>query len=186
MSDPNYDLSYLRACLDELEPYLLSKELFWPVSAPAQIRSFPKLTLGNLLLSIKRLKANSNTGQLSPEQRTEYAQLARKVETTQQQWTAAWEAKTIREYRSRLRQWTHYLNDLGKEPETHAPYYRSEVRVRVLLELLGEYITAEEQHPLAVLDIALHGQIKPSDFIWDSELQAEFSQQEFWFLYGTI
>ena len=53
MTNPMYELSYVRASLDQLQAYLLSKELFWPVSPPAGIRSFPKLTLSSLLLAIK-------------------------------------------------------------------------------------------------------------------------------------
>jgi hypothetical protein len=186
MSDSNYDLGYLRASLDELKAYLLSKELFWPVSTPRGFRSFPMLTIGNLLLSIKKIKASSNTGQLSPEQRTEYAQLARKVDEIHHQWTAAWEAKSIWEFGSRLRQWGNYLNELINKEETHAVYYSSEVRVRVLLELLGEYASTADQEALAQLDEMLRAKLKFSDFIWSTELQPEFLHQDYWFLYGKI
>ena len=186
MTNPIYELSYIRASLDQLQAYLLSKELFWPVSPPVGIRSFPKLTLSSLLLAIKKLRAISSTSQLDPAQRTETAQLDRKISEIHQKWTAAWEAKAIREFRSRLRQWSHFLNDLEKNEEAHAPYYSSEVRVRVLIALLKEYATEDEKQALAQLDAVLQARLKPTDFIWNAELELEFPAQEFWFLYSTI
>ncbi|MEN8241955.1 MAG: hypothetical protein ABFS17_08545 [Chloroflexota bacterium] len=181
MSKPQDDLSYIRASLEELETYLLSKDLFWPVSTPAGMRTFPKLTLGNLLLAIKKL--NAYTG---PAVQREYSQITGDVEVIHNKWTTAWENKASREFGSRLRQWTHYLNDLQKNEETHAPYYPFEIRVRVLIALLDEFAAADDQQALTQLDVALQAKLTRSVFIWEPELQPEFPQDKFWFLYGKI
>jgi hypothetical protein len=184
MTEPTVEFNYLQAGLEELEAYLLSEDLFWSVTAPPKSRPLPKLTLGSLLLAIAKLKAYSTGSQLSPAQKTEYSQLKRGVEAHRDKWAVAWQTKAAREYTSRLRQWVHYLNELSKKEETHAPYYRSEVRIRVLLELLREYAPAQSQPDLDQLDVVLRPKLTAADFIWDAELQPAFPQKEYWFLYG--
>jgi hypothetical protein len=186
MKDANYELSYIRASLEELEAYLLSKELFWPVVTPPHQRPFQKLTLGNLLLSLNKLNGYSEGRQLSTTQRSVYAQLKRDIEEFRQKWTVAWETKATHEYKSRLRQWTHYLNDLNKNEEPHAPYYTSEVRIRVLLELLSEYASEDFQPGLAPLDVFFRARLHPAEFIWDTDFQSAFPHEQFWFLYGVV
>ena len=177
MSKPRHDLSYIRASLDELAAYLLSKELFWTVSTPAKVRSFPKLTIASLLLAMKKLAAISNP---------EIAQLSQDIEDFHLKWKTAWENKAKREFTSRLRQWSHYLNDLEKNEDTHAPYYPSEVRVRVLIAILSEFAEENELLTLSQLDLNLQSKLKPADFIWDAELQPEFPPEDYWFLYGKV
>ena len=54
-TDPTPEFEYLNYALDELEDYLLSGELFWPVTIrPSSGGSFLKLTVGNLLSDIKK------------------------------------------------------------------------------------------------------------------------------------
>ena len=55
MTPVEKDKSYLEASISELETYLLSQELYWPISA----RGFdlPRLTIGGILLTQARLEA---------------------------------------------------------------------------------------------------------------------------------
>jgi hypothetical protein len=186
MKDANYELSYIQAGLEELEAYLLSKEVFWPVSTPAPLRLFPKLTIGNLLLSQKKLEGYSVGGQLATVQRSTFSHLKREIEGFSEKWAVAWKTKAAQEFQSRLRQWTHYLNDLEKKIDAHAPYYNSEVRSRVLLQLLREYASQDSQTALEQLDAAFRGCFTSADFIWDQQIQSGFPQEKFWFLYGMI
>ena len=57
------DLGRLEAFLDELEPYLLSQEVFWPLDAQYAKRdpSGPRLTVGNVLLLQDRIAAARST-----------------------------------------------------------------------------------------------------------------------------
>ena len=56
----------------------------------------------------------------------------------------------------------------------------------MLIALLNEYATEAEKQALSQLDAVLQARLKPTDFIWNAELETEFPAQEFWFLYGTI
>ena len=51
MTDFAYYRTYLQAGLQELEPYLLSNQLFWPVNVSPSLGEpgYPKFTLGGFL-----------------------------------------------------------------------------------------------------------------------------------------
>jgi hypothetical protein len=59
MSSFDYELRYLNAGISELQTYLLSKELYWPIGIRASRgeKGYPRLTLGNLLLSLVKATA---------------------------------------------------------------------------------------------------------------------------------
>lgn len=182
MKDVNYELSYIQASLEELDAYLLSKEVFWPVATPAPLRLFPKLTIGNLLLSLHKLEGFSGRRHLDTVQRSTFAHIKREIEGYSRRWAVAWKTKAAYEFQSRLRQWTHYLNDLEQKADAHAPYYSSEVRNRVRLELLREYSSQDSQTALEQLDTTFRGWFSPADFIWDPLIQSAYPQEDFWFL----
>jgi hypothetical protein len=185
--DPAFDLEYLQHALEELERYLLSNELFWPVLArPTSGGSFLKLTLGNLLLSRHRLETLHAGRKLSRREETELRNIQDQIEVIRRKWSVAWEEKAGREFRSRFGQWGHVLSDLKKDFEKQAPYYHTEVRLRVLLELLSEYAPEQDGYDLAPLDAFLRGLLTPARFIWPLELERGFPREEYWFLYGDL
>lgn len=184
MPSVDHDLKYITASLGELKVYLLSKELFWPMnlsSAPGET-PYPKLTPGNLLLFLARLK----TYNMGASQNSEFTRLEIDFDVLKSKWTVAWEEKAGREFTSRLRQWGHYLNELSGDRAANAVYYRNEVRLRVLLELLKGELGEKEQPELAVFDANLRSKFRRGDFIWDEELAGGFSQEKYWFLWGDV
>ena len=188
MKDKIYDLAFLRNGLDDLESYLLSDELFWPMSGhpPGQSTPFFKLTLGNLLLSMQRLYAYSLNGSLSASEDDEYTRLRTHVDAMQQKWQVAWEKKADQEYPSRFKQWVNVLNDLKSDRYANAPYYDNEVRTRVLLDLLTPYTTENQRYDLIPLDAALQNMLKPGPFLWGDALAPGFPEKTYWYLYGEI
>ena len=185
--DPIYQLEYLHHGLEELESYLLSDELFWPVLArPTSGGSFLKLTIGNLLLSLKELETLHAGGKLSREEEASLRRIQLEIETMQSRWRVAWEQKSGREFKSRFRQWANVLNDLKKDSEKQAPYYHTEVRLRVLLALLADHAPEIEGIDLELLDAALRKLLASGRFIWEPELERGFPREEFWYLYGEI
>jgi len=182
------DLYFLQYGLEELENYLLAKDLFWPVMIRPikKSRAYPKLTLGNLLLALQRLEALSLGKTLTPEEQTRHIQIKREIETIQSRWLVAWEGKAAHEYQSRHRQWTELLREIYQDRQRQAPYYSSDIRPRVLLELLKNHAPADELPEIQYLDTTLRAIFDPGDFIWDQELRPGFPQDPFWFLYGGI
>lgn len=188
MPNPHFDLEYAAAGLAALKDYLLTKELFWPISLSdaGQGSIYPKLTAGNLLLTFARLLAYGKSRTLNAVQQSEFTRLEREFDALKRKWQVAWEEKASREFTSRLRQWSHYLDEFSLNPDAQAPYYRSEVRLRVLLELLKDALGEVPQEDLTALDESLRAQFTDGDFIWDGDLVDGFPQDKYWYLYGQL
>ena len=165
MYAPEKDRAYFEAGLDILQPYLLSKELYYPISA--HTADLTQLTLGGLLLTGARLGLNPGPGALDP-----------RLESIRLSWRSAWEAKARREVQARSEQWKEYLLEAQNDRRGMARLYPQNVRHRVIIALLGE---ASD-----LMDNYLHRALTPGAFVWDGSLQGNFPQDQFWFLYGHL
>ena len=169
MPTPKQDQNYMETVLPELKNYLLSDILFYPL-----LGQLPRLTIGGLLLTQRRLRAENLGTHLDP-----------KLATLRNKWRAAWGKKSAQELDARITLWRNYLGDYRADPENYAADYKHEVRWRVMLELLANEV---DQIPaeIGVLDELLRVKFISGEFIWDENLQSQFSQEEFWFLYGKL
>ena len=182
-----YDLRYLQAGIDQLEAYLLAKDLYWPVgiSAASKETPYPQLTIGGLLLSLKRLQANAR----SPEQQASLAKVEQQLDTVRTRWRVAWENKAAQDFHARLNLWRDFLEDYSDRPSAHYDRYSYEVGRRVQLALLQDSagkLPAAEIELLKGLDALLRSVFVPGKFIWDESLASSFPQTDFWYLYGAI
>jgi len=114
------DQIYLSEGVPQLESYLLSKELYYPLSL-----ELPQLTLGGVLLSLARLGARA-------------ARFEAQVEAVRSKWRSAWEAKSSREVRARSELWVNYLAEYREDPKSGVRLYSQNVRYRAMLSLLGK------------------------------------------------
>jgi hypothetical protein len=182
-----FDQAYIDGCAGELEDFLLSGVLYWPITAPSPEGTppFPRLTLGGLLLAIKRIQARSNGPQYS-ELTDESTQ---KIEAVRKHWQSAWARKAELEISSRLMQWENFLGEYRKDPQMYARAYPREVYRRVILQLL-RYETGQNESSagtaLEDLDRYLAKVFISGEFCWDSDLEPGFSKDEYWFLYGSL
>ena len=170
------DRTYLEAGIPELGDYLLSNELYWPLSARGY--SLPRLTIGGLLLAQARLEAH----------RERIESLLARLDGVRMKWRVAWETKAGREVQARLRLWRNYLADYRQNPEGQADAYPQEVRYRVMLHLLLAELPAlpVEQEALSQLDGVLRANLISSDFIWEAGMKAGFPREVYWYLYGKL
>lgn len=187
MPSIEYDLRYLRGGLADLEAYLLSDELYWPIGVkpPHGDPPYPRLTVGGILLSRQSLV---NRG-LNADQTQEYAELTAKLDEMRLHWQTAWQAKARRSFSSRLVQWSNFMEDYRKQPENNTDRYAYEVRGRVMLQLLepeSPAVTGAELELVKGLDRVLEACLKPGAFVWDPGLSPSFPQSQFWYLYGTL
>jgi hypothetical protein len=173
MSSNEEDLRFLKEAVPQLQEYLLSNELYWPLSG-----SLPRLTPGALLLTLARLGVHAPL---------ETQKLEAQVETIRTKWRSAWDKKVAREIANRLRLWSQFLSDYVKAPDQNLDSYRTEARGRAILQLLlVELQDAPEKSTLANLDGILKSRLVPGEFIWEPDLQAVFPRTSFWFLYGIL
>ena len=176
MTSLEKDRAYLEAGIPEFGDYLLSQELYWPITARGY--NLPRLTIGGILLAQTRLEAR--------EERIE--KLAAQLDALRSKWRTAWETKAGREFQSRFGLWNNYLADYRHSPESHADAYPHEVRYRVMLQLLLDELSAPppEREGLFQLDGVLRVSFSSSDFIWEADLQPGFPREVYWFLYGKL
>jgi hypothetical protein len=188
MTDAAYELNYASNGLDVLKDYLFTKGLYWTLNLDPALGkpASPKLTPGNLLLSFARLNAYRLGGKMDRGQESELLKLERDFEAQRSKWAVAWEKKAAHAFDSRLRQWGYYLKEVDDNPEAQAPYYKSEVRLRVLLELLQDELKEKPEADLSILDGGLRPYFSPGDFIWDEDLAVGFPQEKYWYLYGQL
>ena len=184
---PEYDLRYLRAGLELLESYLLSRDIYRPlgVNPPAGEPPYPQMTLGWLLLARRRLQATA----ASPAQRDELARLSAELEATRLRWRVAWGGKAKAEFRARLNLWRDFLEEYRQQPEANYDRYGYEVSRRVLLELLYNEADGLEQADLDMLsglDGLLKALLKAGDFVWEAALSPAFPPDTYWYLYGSL
>jgi hypothetical protein len=191
MSPPNLpataagQLTLVSTFLEELDPYLVSKELFWPLGGKQQT---PRLTLGNLLLALRTLE--SPGASLDATQQAQLHKLQTRWHQARVKTASAISAKALREMGGRLNLWQGFLADLSESQGKHY-LYASEVRNRVLFALLATLPLDDEDvsrllKSMASLDNQLAAYTKPAPFQWDEELEAAFAREAFPYLYRTL
>ena len=198
MSKVEYDLRYLKAGVEELEQYLLSSQLYWPVHVvtPTGETPYPRLTPGELLLAREKLRAHSldflstspgyNNEVTSPVQ-AKIDRLEGDFEVIRSKWRGNWGKKAAQDFSSRLALWRNFLGDYRKVPDDQAPFYAYEVRTRVILQLLEPEavgIPAAELDMRTGLDTLLRAILVPGEFIWEAALEAGFPKAAYWYLYA--
>lgn len=170
------DREFLEAGIQEMEDYLLSSQLYWPLST--RKRGLPRLTIGGLLLANARLEADGESR----------ANLLTRLAEIRARRQVAWEKKTNHEVKARCRLWQEYLTDYRHNPEGYADAFPQEVRNRATLDLLlAELYTPPAEHEIVIhLDDLLREYFMPGTFVWDPGLQAGFPREVYWYLYGQL
>jgi hypothetical protein len=189
MHPPDYNLSLADAMLDELEPYLLSTELFWPLEQRVArgMPQYPRLTLGGLLLTIDELSAQEE--KMTSSQAAALLQIRSLFAHNQVRWEVGIEQKAVRELHCRLNLWRAYLTDLEEKkegPENYAHEVRQRVMFQRLLDLASKHPEIELLNAsIQSLDSKLRAYFTTGLFIWDKRLESVYSPPVFWYLYGT-
>ena len=172
------DWDFFQGGVSELESYLLSDVLYWPLSGSKA--GLPCLTIGGLLLAEACLKIRVNV--------PDFPRLGQEKDRIRSKWRSAWERKAGREVLARLDLWRNYLSDFRHSPERYTDAYPQEVRWRVILHLLGKEITFSpvESSELEILERTLKASFMEGEFIWDAALVPAFPIDEYWYLYGSV
>jgi len=160
MMSTQKDYHYLSAGVSQLENYLLSKELYYPLSL-----ELPPLTLGGVLLSLARMG-------------TQAAKFDEQVEAVHLKWRSAWAVKSTQEIRARSELWANYLAEYLDDPKLGARLYAQNIRYRAMMNLLGKI---EDDSDAFVKSVFKEGR-----FVWEDECAPNFSRKTFWFLFGTL
>ena len=190
MLEAEASLALADAMCEDLEPYLQSPELYWPVSArlPAEVPPAPRLSLGTLQLTLDELGAQRAS--LSPTQETRRLKLDSRLEAARGRHGAALQRKALAEQGSRLRLWRAYLDDLTDGGGSRQDY-AGEVRNRLIASRLAVWAASPSQATAmgegsAGHDRALRAIFQPGEFVLDERLRSVYPSEEFWYLYGGV
>ncbi len=175
MNSPEQDKAFFESGIQQLDAYLLSKELYW--HSGVHTKDFTQVTLGAMLLVRERLKGWRTPG---------LADLSMQMDAIRLKWRSAWDAKASREVRARIELWKNYLAEARQASAESARQYPYQVRLRAILSLLLEEVCEQPSQSLTVLDAELRRMLKSGAFVWDKPLEWNFPQESFWFLYGTL
>ncbi len=182
MKSLDKDWAYLRIAIPDLQDYLLSPELYWQLSGAGGML---QLTIGNLLLSQKRLKSFD----WPDAQRSELMKLSGELQQVRQRWRANWMKKAGVEFSARLKLWGSYLSQQSNSQKDASPAYSQQVRLRAILVLLSGEIQSPgpgDIEQLAAFDQLLHRLAKPGPFVWENEISSGFDRDQYWFLYLSL
>jgi hypothetical protein len=193
MSIPKLDaateVTIARWFVDDLEAYLTSDVLYWPIASTNPLGDkMPQLTIGGLLESFAR--AAVAIDDLSSDQRSILQAARAEHDGIVAAHRAAYLNKAARELNSRLDVWSAYLDDATRKPAEVAAYYPHEVRTRakayLLARALGQELPLAVQKRITALDTRLYAMFAPGAFIWDQRLQDKFPKDRCWWLYGRL
>jgi hypothetical protein len=173
------DWTLLNAAVNELQDYLLSADLYWPIAGMGTVGKL-SLTPGALLISLKRI--NSLT--MASSRREEFASMTSRVVEIRKRWRSNWLEKAEKDYSVRLNLWKKFLLDLSQDLPAHSNDYPHQVNLRTMIYLLGRDLgTADHDEDLQDLDQKLRSISQPGPFVWESDLESGFSAKEYWFLF---
>ncbi len=181
------DLIFLQASIPELQAYMLSKEVFWPVYYGHQNRaaSISKLTLGNLYLAFERLQALSLPEPIA----LELDVLEQQFQDFHSQWKANLMKKGTEEIAARINLWNDYLREIDKRGFFNRSEYANNVRWRAIVQLLSDNevpISPSAREQLRICDSYLKKNFYTSDFVWQEPYSKKFGPEKFWYLYVTL
>lgn len=189
MSSPNVklrrDLEILEAMATEMDEYLRSQTLFWPMMKG----NLPRLTIGGYLMRQHRLVAlrdlldDSDQGRMNTAIENFNTALVEKI--------VSFEIRAHDELRARLRQWGEYLKELHDKSLGMGDYYPSHVQTRVMIAALVQKLKERPyklderiQEQLDVYDNVLRNYWMPGDFTWPLDWIAAYPEADYWWLYG--
>jgi hypothetical protein len=176
----NSDLAYLALAVPDLQDYLFSQELFWPLPAASASLGVPglgQMTLGGVVLALARLAC------VDAHQAREYEG---KVELVRTRWRSNWSKKAAREYSARVGLWGRTVEDIVSESGSKRAGYPAQVRIRLMLDLLQTEMVPEKPQEIEYLvgyDARLRAAVHPGSFVWEPNLADCFPANPYWYLY---
>ena len=180
-----HDLAILQEMATQMDDYLKSDTLFWPMGHSAM----PKLTLGGYWLRQHRLTVLHHL--LDGAQLAQLSAAVKMFETAVSPWVVRTEHRAHTELAARIRQWDEYLRDLREKRGEQSGAYAAQVEVRAIIAALIDQLQQapyqlDEKLLQSILtqDKGLRARFASGDFVWPEEWQPAYPKPEFWWLYG--
>jgi hypothetical protein len=180
------DVRAVAAFADNLTPYIYEEALYGHLSDS----SLPRLTLGGLLMRLKRLAALSD--QLSAAEQDIVAHATHRYNAVRAEWRVAFENKVHQELKARLNALEAYVAECSSDVRACADNYPSTMEKRVMVVHLQAEAEATNiwtdayNGRLLALDNSLRNMCEAGPFCWAPKVQPAYPQEQFWFLYARV
>ncbi|MBE2181816.1 MAG: hypothetical protein IAE89_00180 [Anaerolineae bacterium] len=193
MAEVNYsverDLEEAQAMVDSLERYVRGNEIYGRAGSGGMfsMTQMPSLTLGALLMRLRRLQALRNT--LTSEQQLQLDRMLTTNEDVHREWHEHYQAKLEREAISRLKAMSIFFEELRDNPKMATSSYQPEALRRTIAQVLHDEMKKLDLHvehvenEMAAVDSRLRRWFSKGPFIWASALEAAYPADEYWWLY---
>ncbi|MFW5696346.1 MAG: hypothetical protein ACOCXR_01015 [Phototrophicaceae bacterium] len=189
--DIHRDLKEAEAMARNLESYVKQDQLYGSAGASGffSLSKLPSLTIGALLLRIRRLQALGD--QLSDEQKERLETVVDQNNEVLRAWRVHYEKKMLREARSRLKAMDAFFEECRSDPKLCARVYGPEASrrtiVQEILSAMDELSVERDDELWALLnqaDSRLRSYVRESGFIWDALLEPVYPRSTYWWLYS--
>jgi hypothetical protein len=194
MGEQNYsidqDLREAQAMVETLVPYVYEDNLYARLGGMGifSTSNMPSLTLGAVLLRLRRLRALEP--HLSREQRQTLRLLEKRHREVRAEWRHHYDKKLVQEALSRLKMINVYCTECQENPRGCAGAYMPEALRRTIVQeivtAMNDYgvHSAEVDSLLPQTDSQLRRYVYPVPFIWSPVLEPVYPQDPFWWLYA--
>ncbi|MDX1991871.1 MAG: hypothetical protein SF029_05755 [bacterium] len=181
------DLKEAEAMAKSLVPYVHEEPLYGQAGGGGFFSKLPSLTVGALLMRLRRLEAQRDT--MTPAQQSRLDAVQTRHSEVLKEWRMHYEKKMLREANSRLDAMGQFFEECNQNPRSCAGNYGVEASRRTIVQ---ELVLAMQQMGIAdddlqtklrAVDGKLRRYVQPSDFVWDASLQPYYPQRDFWWLY---
>jgi hypothetical protein len=183
------DLHEAQQMAAALHDYILGTELYGHSGGMFGSGTAPALTVGALVMRLRRLHAQAE--QMNAVQRQVLATAHQQHATIQREWTLHYEQKVIREALSRLDAMRAFFREARDHPPQAPSLYPPELLRRTIVQelrrVMDEQTIQSDQVPTRMTEIdgLLRSVVTPTTFQWDPTLQAYYPSEEFWWLYAA-
>ena len=182
------DLQELKNMIASLPTYLKGDQLYGSVGGGFFTGGRnPNLTIGGILLRVRRLYALQTRLTDSQLQTLQQAQHAHQA--TAQQHAERYRARLEREAHSRLDAIVPFFKECQQTPAQCRSIYLPEVLRRTITQEILTHLSQDQSIPtelsqkVALVDRRLRGVIRPSEFVWDATLAEVYPAEAFWWMY---
>jgi len=192
MSERKYaienDLKEAERMVEGLETYVYQDQLYMPIGGGGIFSTTPALTIGQVLLRLRRLRALAE--HLSASQRATLEKLEAQNEKVWNEWRVHYEKKLLEEAQSRLKLMSSYLQECKEDPRACAANYPAEAHRRTVNQEIAQFMddhgihSADVDRGMARVDSQLRGYVRPEGFLWSPILQPVYPKEPFWWLYS--
>lgn len=185
MSEQSYsldrELKEAQVMASALVPYVYENDVYGKIGM-----NQPPLTIGSLLLRIRRLKGLRT--QMNSGQAATLDQVIAQHDSAKKEWAMAYAKKLTQEGEVRLRDLNTYFSECREDPAVCANNYLPEAQRRTMLYEIAQALPAADapalETKIKAADSMLRRYVKASDFVWSDTLKPIYPQDTFWWLYS--